>query len=588
MVIVSDNMSVDDTAAVVASFADPRLKYVNPGRRLGMAEHWEFAIGHVRPGFVTVLGDDDGLLPGAVSTARQLIARHRLKAVGWQKAEYHWPDYIVPELSNWLNIPLRKSTLMLNSSQMIQDVVAFRAAYWQLPCIYNSFISTDVIARFRRKNAGVFFAGSSPDVYSGFAVASEIDKYLFSERPLSISGASSKSNGTLQFRGEKNDPIVLSFWRDTRYAFELGIPQVAVMEFGIIDAFLKVQKVSSRLSKVTIDDGMLLRSAVGSMFGGVIPEESRPERLSALRNYAQSRGRLALFDELCTQAAKSPSVHGLPAPGYYPDQAIVFDAALLGAFDVCSVASRVGEVLNLVESQSDLFHRLVKTRRPEIAVALFARAKGEKLRLQLACGQSLLEGFVNVDYPGSQRAGMVVYPDVCCDMNLIDLPEDTVAEIRLLDVSEFLDRAIALASVIRWHEWLKVDGVLQIEIPDLEAAAREFLESKEFGMEMAEVQGYFQRAGAALGFHKVAVSIGQSSQERPTHRVVAMGYKVGHKSENLQIEAACSLLKVLMMGQDNQSTFQAWKAGLSRALNPGGQPICKMADASTMAEEIVQ
>ena len=49
-IIVSDNASTDDTMEVVRSFSDARLSYINPGRRLGMSEHWEFALAYVPDG----------------------------------------------------------------------------------------------------------------------------------------------------------------------------------------------------------------------------------------------------------------------------------------------------------------------------------------------------------------------------------------------------------------------------------------------------------------------------------------------------------------------------------------------------------
>ena len=65
-VVVSDNCSGDDTAAVVSGFTDQRLEYVNPGRRLSMSANFEFALEQFRDGYVMHLGDDDGLLPFAL------------------------------------------------------------------------------------------------------------------------------------------------------------------------------------------------------------------------------------------------------------------------------------------------------------------------------------------------------------------------------------------------------------------------------------------------------------------------------------------------------------------------------------------
>jgi glycosyltransferase involved in cell wall biosynthesis len=86
-VIVSDNASADDTRAVVASFDDPRLKYVNAGRRVSMARNWEFALDAVddTENYVHYLGDDDGLLPDAIADVAALIGDTGARAVAWKK-----------------------------------------------------------------------------------------------------------------------------------------------------------------------------------------------------------------------------------------------------------------------------------------------------------------------------------------------------------------------------------------------------------------------------------------------------------------------------------------------------------------------
>ena len=43
-IIVSDNFSQDATKGVVQSFSDKRIQYINPGKRLSMSHHWEFAL----------------------------------------------------------------------------------------------------------------------------------------------------------------------------------------------------------------------------------------------------------------------------------------------------------------------------------------------------------------------------------------------------------------------------------------------------------------------------------------------------------------------------------------------------------------
>jgi glycosyltransferase involved in cell wall biosynthesis len=379
-IIVSDNASKDNTAEVVRSFSDMRLSYINPGRRLGMSEHWEFALTHVPDGYVTVLGDDDGLLPGAVSAARQMIGKYATHALSWQKVEYCWPDHIVPSFRNWLQVPLRTEILRMNSLDVVRRVVEFREGYTNLPCIYNSFISTHLIRSFKEKNDGIFFAGSIPDICAAFAIASEVDEFVFCRRPLSINGAGSKSNGTLQTVGEKDDRLANSFWADTKFKFEPGIPQASIVEFCIIDSFLKVRKVAERFSPDLIDKKLLISSAIGATFGGYITASRRADRLEALKEYARTEGLLELFEEARERCVRTGEKPGLPPPGYYGPDSVVFDASSMGVDDVYSVSLRVAEILDLKAGQAELFDRLTASRRPDLAIARFVQSNSPPMR----------------------------------------------------------------------------------------------------------------------------------------------------------------------------------------------------------------
>ncbi|WP_348246142.1 glycosyltransferase family 2 protein, partial [Salmonella enterica] len=68
-ILVSDNFSDDATEEITRQSNDPRIRYLNTGSRLSMTHNWEFALGHVTGDWVTIVGDDDGLLPGAIDRA---------------------------------------------------------------------------------------------------------------------------------------------------------------------------------------------------------------------------------------------------------------------------------------------------------------------------------------------------------------------------------------------------------------------------------------------------------------------------------------------------------------------------------------
>ena len=80
-VLISDNASDDSTAALVSGFNDPRIRYLNTGKRISMSHNWEFALDHVADGWVTVLGDDDAILPDALKRVSNIVADTGTQAV---------------------------------------------------------------------------------------------------------------------------------------------------------------------------------------------------------------------------------------------------------------------------------------------------------------------------------------------------------------------------------------------------------------------------------------------------------------------------------------------------------------------------
>ena len=206
-VLVSDNASQDGTADLVKSFSDPRIRYINTGKRLGMSQNWEFALSHVEASYVFFMGDDDGLLPDALQKANQLLTEYQVDALTWKKASYSWPNCINSNAQNCLVISLRRGVELRNSEQMLRRVCDFDptlrgTSYEQLPGLYNSFVAISAIDK-ARSQTGKFFCSQIPDVYSAIALTSSVKTYAYSDRPLSINGASSHSNGTSYMKSPK-------------------------------------------------------------------------------------------------------------------------------------------------------------------------------------------------------------------------------------------------------------------------------------------------------------------------------------------------------------------------------------------------
>ena len=196
--LVSDNASQDTTKDVVASFNDPRIRYISASSRLSMARNWDFAFSNARGSYVTCIGDDDGCIPGALKGAMQLLERSAMNALVWKKIEYTWPDYVDADRQNMIS--LNNSNYATRTSWgrgKLRQVMASRDGYNALPCLYNGIIKKSLIDDLRTHSVnGVLFNAIAPDVFSSIVISRVVGKYFYTNYPFSVNGASRHSIGT--------------------------------------------------------------------------------------------------------------------------------------------------------------------------------------------------------------------------------------------------------------------------------------------------------------------------------------------------------------------------------------------------------
>jgi hypothetical protein len=343
-IIVCDNASADETRDVVEAAADPRVRYVNPGRRVSMSANWEFALQHVDADFVTYVGDDDGLLPGAVTAAAGLLRDTGSPALGWLKGEYLWPESPKPELRNLLALPLADTLFEYRSRDLVRDACAFWVPYTRLPVLYSSFVSMDAVRAAR--SGGSFFHSVAPDVYSGLALASRLDRYLYSLRPFSLNGASGRSTGSSVLDMAKDagaDNATRTFLQENDLPLHprFPVPYVGSVTAVVAESFLQANDHCWN-GALDIDLRRVIRLAVREMAAA----DSRLYDAVAQQLRAATRGsRLApVVERALSRYPSRPQPGGVPAPGLQPNGFLNLDAASFGVADVdaaCTLAARV-------------------------------------------------------------------------------------------------------------------------------------------------------------------------------------------------------------------------------------------------------
>jgi hypothetical protein len=203
-ILVSDNASADATREVVAAAAerDSRVRYVNPGDRLGMSDHWEFALSHIDRGHVGIIGDDDGVMPGGVTRMASILSEYAPDALVWPVFSYYWPGYVDPSLANCLTFPAHQpdGVVDVRSAEVLRGVSTFAEHVHRLPSLYWGIVAVSAVDR-ARDSHGRFLNSITPDIYSGVALASVTDRYLRVSRALTLSGESRHSNAAHQITG---------------------------------------------------------------------------------------------------------------------------------------------------------------------------------------------------------------------------------------------------------------------------------------------------------------------------------------------------------------------------------------------------
>lgn len=196
-IIVSDNQSSAKTLETVASFHSDKLKYFRTPQALSMTNNFEFAVAQARGEYILVIGDDDGILPGALSELDALIQETGEKAITWDHSYYYWPNMAVEQKKNTVSLSAGldpRHRVQFKGESAILNVANYHFSYSVLPMLYHTVIHRDLIQTLRDLT-GAVFKSKSPDVYSGFALAFVAQTYIRVGKSYSVMGISGKSTG---------------------------------------------------------------------------------------------------------------------------------------------------------------------------------------------------------------------------------------------------------------------------------------------------------------------------------------------------------------------------------------------------------
>ena len=195
--VVSNNFSSDETSKILSEINDSRMRVVSPDIALPMASHYEFAISKARGDWITILGDDDAVMPYIFESLDKYILNYsNVDIISSARAYYFWEgceniygDLVVAYSSKF------KDKIRSTKNDLYKALLGLRN-FTDMPQLYTTgIIKKSLYEEIKLKCSGYFYHSIIPDVYSAVAICLARNSYLRIEEPLFWTGTSNKSLG---------------------------------------------------------------------------------------------------------------------------------------------------------------------------------------------------------------------------------------------------------------------------------------------------------------------------------------------------------------------------------------------------------
>jgi glycosyltransferase involved in cell wall biosynthesis len=358
-IIVSDDGSSDNTKAVVldAGRYDPRIRYITPGS-VGMRDNFEFALDHVKPGYVIALGGDDGILPYGISQMWRALEETGTDILTWPMPIFTYPAVRSSKGQLRLHRP-GKSKILRSSEYLLRQVECLNYLHdFESPMFYiKGVVATRLVEQVRsRTTDGRFYVCPTPDGFSGIVLAGEVEQYAFSGMPLTIAGASPTSQGMAYLSGEnEGKKLSESFYRavsDVPMHRELASqPYSPLISLMTADYLLTAKDLPGWPGHVpAIDYRNLLLKGLMELAHGLYGADRINRELAILHKIAQYHGHEAFFRQKVKEMRRYRPRKAFVGNGITPSQFLldcgmfqihnIFDAANTSHF-VCQLLSKI-------------------------------------------------------------------------------------------------------------------------------------------------------------------------------------------------------------------------------------------------------
>lgn len=235
-IVIQDNSDDQSLCAMIKELDAERIMYNYSAEQLSFVDNFERATQLATGEYVTLLGDDDGVLPSITKVAEYALNNGYDCITTKVLVTYYWPNsgakksgcsekngYIrLNKYSNYCTTVDVQKRLV----QVLRNGCQFYHASG-IPKIYHGLVRNSVLKEIRQAY-GQLYGGLSPDIYSAFAISIMNVKTLYLDFPFTIDGNCKKSGAGAQAQGKhtgslKNAPHLRG---NPDYKWDILVPRV--------------------------------------------------------------------------------------------------------------------------------------------------------------------------------------------------------------------------------------------------------------------------------------------------------------------------------------------------------------------------
>jgi len=203
-ICISDNSSTQTIKEFVFNLNRENIEYTYIGENISSIDNFNFAMDLAKGEYITLLGDDDIILPSAIEIV-EWAQKNNIDAVSSRNVcTYFWPgsnhDYpngalIIPAFSN-VNKEINDKLELI---KLLRGGIV-NYMFYDLPKSYHGFVKRTIMMEIKNIT-GNYYGALSPDIFSVVSISLLSKKHYLVDRPFTIAGVCKKSTTANQIDG---------------------------------------------------------------------------------------------------------------------------------------------------------------------------------------------------------------------------------------------------------------------------------------------------------------------------------------------------------------------------------------------------